>query len=156
MEETLLGIIPNTHTGLFGQKAFNLIITDKRLIAAALTSDMIKQAAKERSDESKAQGDGVLKRMAKTAFVGVDLYKRYYQMPLETIVSENSENFSLEPSMVKKISVKTGTYDQDNNRSTPNEIHIKSTLGKHVFSFTSIQPKEAYTLLSQTFGSVLK
>jgi hypothetical protein len=156
MEETLLGIIPNTHTGLFGQKAFNLIITDRRLIAAALTSEMIKQAAKEKSEESKAQGDGILKRMAKTAFVGVDLYKRYYQMPLNNIVSENPGNFSLEPSMVKKISVKTGRYDQETSKTTPNEIRIKSTLGKHVFSFTSIQPKEARALLSQTFGSVLK
>lgn len=156
MEEKILGIIPNTHTGMFGQKAFNLIITERRLIAAALKSDMIKQAAKEKSEESKEQGDGILKRMAKTAFVGVDLYKKYYQMSPETIVAENPENFSIEPSMVKKISVKTGTFDQESNRSTPNEIRIKSTLGKHVFSFTSIQPKEARTLLSQTFGSVLK
>jgi hypothetical protein len=156
MEETIRGIIPNTHTGLFGQKAFSLILTDKRLIIAALTSDMIKQAAKEKAEESKEQGDGILKRMVKTAFAGVDLYKKYYEMPIESILSENPGNYYLEPSMVNKISVKQGHYDDSSGRSTPNEIKIKSTQGKHVFTFASPSAKEAKALLSQTFGAVVK
>ena len=156
MEETIRGIIPNTHAGLLGQKAFNLILTDRRLIVATLTSEMIKQAAKQKAEESKQQGEGILKRMAKTAFAGVDLYKKYYGMPIENILSENPGNYYLEPSMVHKISVKQGRYDDSSGRSTPNEIKIKSTQGKHVFTFPNPSAKEAKALLTQTFGTVVK
>jgi len=155
-DEQILGIIPNTHTGLFGNKCFNLIITNKRLVAASLTSEMLKEAAKKRSEESKNRGEGFLKRWASTMFSGVEYYKKYYDMQINDILSENQENFVLEPSMVNKIKIKTGHFNEAQEKTMPHELIIKSTNGKHKFNFSNISPKEAKNLLSKTFGATVK
>ena len=156
MEESIIGIIPNTHSGMFGQKAYNLIVTDKRLIVAALKSAMIKEHIKKKSDESKEAGDGALKRWAKSAFSGYSYFQKYFDMKPEEILAENPENYFLDASMIKKISVKQGHIDQESNRSLPNEIKIKSTQGKYKFTFTGITVKEVKGFLSQPFGGCVK
>ena len=152
MDESIQGIIPNTQSCMLGQKAFNLIITDKRLIVATLTSDMIKQEAKRQAEESKAQGEGIFKRMAKTATAGTSLYKKYFDMTAEQILAEHADNYAIDPSMVKKIKVKQGYFKEHQSKRTPNELKIKTTDGKKVFRFSHPTAKEAKNMISQTFG----
>jgi len=155
MDESIVGIISNVRTGLLGQKAYNLIITDKRLIAAVVTSKMLSDAAKQQAAESKAKGEGLLKRMASTAFSGYHYHEKYFEMPPEEILAENSDNFYLEPSMIKKISIKQGYFNEHQERSNPHQLKIKANNGKYVFSFSSVNPKQAKEFLSQAFGSLL-
>ncbi len=150
-DEKIIGIIPNTHTGLFGNKCYNLVVTDKRLIAAELTSQMIKDSAKKNADESKARGEGILKRMASTMFSGVNYHEKYFSMPVEQIISENPNNFVIEPKMVRKIKVSYKTIDAEQNKYQ-NEIKIKWTGGKSVFRFNSISKKDAKNILANTFN----
>jgi len=155
MDESIIGIISNVRTGLLGQKAYNLIVTDKRLIAAIVTSKMLSDAAKKQAAESKEKGEGLLKRMASTAFSGYHYHEKYFEMTPEDILSENTENFYLDPSMIKKISIKNGYFDEHQEKSNPHQLKIKSNNGKFVFSFSSVNPKQAKEFLSHAFVSYL-
>lgn len=154
-DEKIVGIIPNTHTGFFGNKCYNLIVTDKRLVVAELTSAMIKESSKKASEESKARGEGILKRMAGTAFSGVNYYDKYFSMPMDQIISENPNNFIIDPSMVNKIRLSSRYIDADQTRFE-NEIKIKWSGGKTVFKFNSISKTEAKNILENTFPSKVK
>jgi hypothetical protein len=155
MNESIVGIISNVRTGLLGQKAYNLIITDKRLIAAVVTSKMLSDAAKQQAADSKARGEGLLKRMASTAFSGYHYHEKYFDMSPEDILSENTDNFSLEPSMIKKMSIKHGHFNENQGKQDPHQLKIKANNGKFTFSFSSVNPKQAKEILSQAFGSFL-
>lgn len=153
--EEVVGIIPNTHAGFLGQKAYNLIVTNHRLIVAELTKDMVKEEVKKVTTESKEQGDGILKRMAKTMTSGVNIYQKYYSMPVENILNENPGNYSIAANDVKKIRVKIGMM-YDDGRNNPDEIRIKWTKGKDSFKFSSVGAGEAKNILKKTFGDLVK
>lgn len=153
--EEIVGIIPNTHAGFFGQKAYNLIVTNQRLIVAELTSDMLKKEAEKARQESKEQGDGFLKRWAKTATSGTSFYQRYFSMPIDSILNENPSNYSISVNDVKKIRIKIGTM-YDDGKKTPNEIRIKWSNGKENFRFSSISSNEVKSILKKTFGGLVK
>lgn len=155
MEETIVGIIPNTHSGMFGQKAYNLIVTNERLIIATLTSEMIKQHAKETSENGKAAGEGRLKRWAKSAFSGYNYYEKYFNMNPDDILAEHQDNYYLDAGMIKKISVKQGHIDHESGKSLPNELKIKSSKGKLKFTFSQITVKEAKKYLSNPFSGLV-
>lgn len=152
--EEIMGIIPNTHSGFLGQKAYNLIVTNNRLIVAELTKDMLKDEAKRVTDETKEQGEGIFNRMAKTMSSGTNLYQKYYSMPIESILAENPGNYSIAVNDVKKIRIKLGMM-YDDGRNTPNEIRIKWANGKESFKFSS-STGDAKNILKKTFGNLVK
>lgn len=155
MDEKIIGIIPNVDAGFLGQKSFNLVVTDKRLIAAILTGKMISEAVKQTREESKNQGEGILKRMAKTAFSGYSYHQKYFNMSPDEILSENTENFYLDNTMIKKIKVMHGAFNHQQNIYDPNILKIKAINKKYKFSFTSMSAKEAKNLLAHPFKSHL-
>lgn len=156
MDEKIIGIIPNVDSGFFGQKSFNLVVTNKRLIAAILTNKMLKETVKQTREESKDQGDGVLKRIARTAFSGYAYHKKYFDMSPEDILLENTENFYLDSTMIKKIKVRSGAYNNEQGTYDPNILKIKSVNGKYKFLFSHMSTKEVKTLLSHPFGTLIK
>ncbi len=153
--EEIVGIIPNTHAGFLGQKAYNLIVTNQRLIVAELTSDMLKNEAKKAREESKEQGEGFLKRMAKTMTSGTSYYQKYFDMPVENILNENPNNYSISVNDIKKIRIKIGMMYED-GKNNPNEIRIKWNNGKETFRFSNIGAGEAKKILKKTFGNLVK
>lgn len=155
MEESIVGIIPNVSTGLLGQKAYNLIVTDKRLIAAVMTSKMLSDAAKTQAAESKGRGEGFLKRMASTAHSHSHFHEKYFEMSPDEILSEHPENYYLDPSMIKKMSIKKGSINDFEDKTNPHQLNIKSTKGKFKFSFSTITPKEVKKVLSPAFNGFI-
>ena len=153
-EEEIVGIIPNTKSGFLGQKAYNLIVTNHRLIVAELTKDMLKDEAKRVTDETKEKGEGIFSRMAKTMSSGTNLYQKYYSMPIESILTENPGNYSITVNDVKKIKIKLGMM-YDDGRNIPNEITIKWANGKESFKFSS-STNDAKNILKKTFGNLVK
>ena len=105
--EEIVGIIPNTKSDFLGQKAYNLIVTNHRLIVAELTKDMLKDEAKRVTDETKEKEEGIFSRMAKTMSSGTNLYQKYYSMSIESILTENPGNYSIAVNDVKKNQDKT-------------------------------------------------
>ena len=155
VEETIVGIIPNVRSGILGQKAYNLVLTTKRMIVAQLTSQMIKDEAQRRALESKERGEGRLTRYASTVTAGTSLYKRYEAMPVPEILGENPGNYAIEAGQVKSFRIKKGgvIYDGTNQlRNRPHELHLKWAEGKTVFKFSSVDDKEAKALVQKIFG----
>lgn len=153
--EEIVGIIPNVQSGFLGQKAYNLIVTNNRLIVAELTNDMIKNEAKKVREDSKSQGEGFFKRMAKTMTSGTSYYQKYFSMPVENILNENPNNYNIFVNNVKKIRINNGYMHNDGKR-IPNEIKIKWDNGKVSFKFTSIGSGEAKNILRKSFGNLVK
>jgi len=152
-EEQVLGVIPNVKSGVFGQKIYNLVATDKGIIVAQLTSSMIKEEAKRVTEELKEQGAGRLKRMSATMTAGINLYKRYFSMPVADIIAETNGNFSIGQNQVKSIKIKRNSSNEDINS---HELTIKWSGGKSKFNFSDVSPKEAKALLIQTFGDMVR
>jgi hypothetical protein len=154
--EEIVGIIPNTQSGFLGQKAYNLIVTNHRLIVAELTNDMIKNEMKKVKEDSKKQGDGFFTRWTKTMTSGANsYYKKYFSMPVENILNENPNNYCIFINNIKKIRVHNG-YMHNEGKRIPNEIKIKWDNGKESFRFTSIESVEAKNILRKTFGVLVK
>lgn len=103
--ERLIGIIPGVSRkkGLFGVEGFSVVVTEKRIIFAAVTNEMIKEAAKKESE-----GKGFLAGMLGAATVEYTFHKRYYDMAPEAVLAENSQNFAVELSRIKKVKVEEG------------------------------------------------
>ena len=153
-EEQVLGVIPNVKSGVLGQKTYNLVATNKGIIVAQLTSSMIKEEAKRVAEELKEQGADRLKRMGATMTAGINLYKRYFSMPVADIISETKGNFSIGQNQVKAIRIKTNNFSDKGKDQ--HELTIKWSGGKSKFNFSDISPKVVKDILRQTFGDIVK
>ncbi|MFG0252273.1 MAG: hypothetical protein ACF8NJ_05300, partial [Phycisphaerales bacterium JB038] len=81
--------------GLFRRATFSLVITPERIIAARLTSRMLRDEAKRASAEAKASGKGMLGRMAATMTTGFRFHDRYLQMAADQALAEHESNFAI-------------------------------------------------------------
>jgi len=152
-EEQVMGVIPNVSSGILGQKMYNLVVTDRRLVVVQLTSSMIKEEVKRVTEELKEQGAGRLKRMGATMTAGINLYRRYFSMPVADIFAETNGNFSIGQNQVKKISFKNNFSDKGKDE---HELTIKWEGGKLKFRFSDTNPKEAKAFLAKTFENIVK
>ncbi len=101
--ETVTGAFPvSRKKGMFAQESFHLIFTPRRLIFAAFTNEMIKQAAKEEGKE------GFLAGMVGAATLGYTYYKHYLSMDPEIALRENPQNFALDISRIRKVKLEMG------------------------------------------------
>ncbi len=109
--EKVVYIIPNLtyKKGMFKSASVNLVVTDKRLIVAHITKEMLKEARKE--------AGGFLRGITS----GFTLYKKYYEMEPEKILQETADNFSIPISEIKEIKLKSG----DSETGKQDEIEVK-------------------------------
>jgi len=79
-------------------------------------------------------------------------------MAIEDILSETEGNFAIDASGIKRLRVERGPGGDIDTPGGPDRLIIKSTTGKHVFTFgtKSISAKEARALLKEAFGEVVK
>jgi len=155
VEEQIVGIIPSVHGGMFGQKAYNIIVLNNGLIIAQLTKKMMNEEIKKVSESSKEQGDGILKRMASTMTAGYKIHEKYFTMTAEQIRNETEGNVFITNESVKKIRIRMGHIHED-GRNQPNEIKIVWDTGKQKYTFNQINAKQAKDLLQQTLGTKVK
>ncbi len=156
--ETITGMLPYLNSGVFGQKAYSMIITDQRIIIAKFSNKRYKEELNKHNKELKDQGVGTLGRMKESMGYTHTFVQRYFQMQPDEILNEDSENFSLNPQQINKIKFKRGqTYsDADSQYTKPNEIIIKHSNGKTTFKFQQPTLKEAQTLLQPLLGHTFK
>ncbi len=131
--ETVLGVIPASHkTGMFSQEGMHIIVTGSRLICAAFTNEMVKQAAKE---EGKS---GFLSGMIGAATIGYTYYKRYLTMAPDLALKENPQNFCLERGNLRRVKLELGKRQIDRSRNVdvyqPGKLEIESHSEKYTFS----------------------
>ena len=167
--EKILGVIPNASIkkSIFKTENYNLIISDKRLIAAKFTSQLMKEEAKKRVDEAKEEKKNKLTQFFVNIGTGLTFYKRYLDMNPEEIIKESEGNYTLEPDIVKSVTIKKGTVQSstaglsigfntssvDSNQSIPHRIIIETIKEKMIFFFNT-DIGEAKSLLTQLFKNV--
>jgi hypothetical protein len=153
--ETITGIVPNTtrKKGWFSQQSFNLVLTDKRIIAAELTSGMIKNEAAKVSKDAKEQGAGILSRTFSTLFSGYSVYKKYYTMLPADILQENPGNFCIDAGTIEKIKINHKHVERDGQHYDETEIQIKASGGKYSFKLTGsgMSSKDAKDLFAKAY-----
>jgi len=134
--EQIVGIIPDLKhkKGFLKYEACNVIVTDRRLIVARMTKQMRKVLASTSAEE------------------------KYRGMAIEDILSETEGNFAIDASGIKRLRVERGAGGDIDTSGGPDRLIIKSTAGKHVFTFgtKSISAKDAKAILKEAFGEVVK
>lgn len=120
--ETLIGIIPavSRKKGLLGAESFNIVVTEKRMIFAEMTGDMVKEEAKKYGQE------GFLTGMLGAMTVGYTLHKRYLNMSPEDALHENPGNFFIDLNRIKKVRIEEGKRQREKSRG--NETHENSRI----------------------------
>jgi len=134
--EQIVGIIPDLKhkKGFLKYEGCNVIVTGSRLIIAIMTKQM-----------RKSLGD-------------IPLDQKYRGMTMDAILAETQGNFAIDASGIKRLRVERGAGGDINTSGGPDRLIIKSTAGKHVFTFgkKSILAKEAKAILNGAFGEVVK
>jgi len=103
--EALIGVIPSVSRkkGLMGVEGFNIIVTQRRMIFAVATNEMIKEEAKRVGKEG-----GFFAGMLNAATVGYTFYKRYLDMVPDAALAENPQNFAVDLSRIRKVKIEAG------------------------------------------------
>jgi hypothetical protein len=132
--EQIIGVIPavSRKKGMFNIENFNVVVTEKRMIFALMTNEMIKEEAKKAGKEG-----GLLSGIANAMTVGYTFYKRYFDMTPESALKETAGNFDIERSSLRKIKFVEGQYKRDQNRRNyydNSKLELETAGGK--FSFT--------------------
>ena len=158
--EALIGIIPavSRKKNLMAMEGFNIIVTQRRMIFAVMTNDMVNQAAKQAGKEG-----GFLGGIINAATVGYTFYKRYLTMPPDAALAENPQNFAVELSQVRKIKI-TGEKEIENyftmeanqnsileqHRYQPGTISIETAGSNYNFSLPSSSMNMALEIVKKT------
>ncbi len=153
-DERIAGIIPamRRKTGLFSSKVFNLVVTDRRILFAEVTNEMLKQAAKDAASEAKADGKGFFARTAATARSWHRVHQQYWQMTPEAILAESSSNTSIDHRDVVSIRIRGGGFDYDDGQQASDEMLIKTNREKVKLFFERGRSGEARSLLRELLG----
>jgi len=149
-DESILDIIPNASRkkGWFKQQTWNLVFTNRRMIAALLTDQAVKAEAASAAQAAQAQRADALERMWSTALAGVNLHKKYLSMPVDQILAENPENFSVELSQIESVKTTAGEMAHA-GRWEPDTLTIRTASDKMEFQLglRSLSAGEATTIL---------
>lgn len=146
--EEVIGVISASRkSGMFSQEGFHIVVTARRLVFAAFTNDMLKQAAK---DERRS---GFLSGMMGAMTLGYTYYKRYLSMSPEVALKENPQNFAVDRAKIRKIKLDLGKRQTDRNRHVdvyePSRLEIETAGEKYVFSVPNHFHEMESTVLRQ-------
>ncbi len=153
--ESVVGVISfvERRKGLFGSESFNLVLTADRLVFAKVTSEMLKAAVAEARQEAKAQGKGFFGQWGAQLGASGNIAERYYQMPVDAILREHSDNFQLPLGQIQKVQVKHGHFDED--QANPDYLIIRAG-SKMRFSLKGVSAGQAKKVLRQVLGDRVK
>jgi hypothetical protein len=158
-DESILDIIPNASRkkGWFKQQTWNLVFTNRRMIAALLTDQAVKAEAASAAQAAQAHRADALERMWSTALAGVNLHKKYLSMPVEQILAENPENFAVELSQIESVKTAAGEMAQA-GKWEPDTLTIRTTSDKMEFQLglRSLSASEATTILRPIIRNRIK
>lgn len=152
--ERIVGIVPGMRrkTGWFSSTSYNLVVTDRRILFATLTKQMLNQAAKEAAAEGKAQGKGFFGRAAIMLASSRRVYEKYWQMAPEAILAETPGNFALNRPDVASIRIVPGAYHGHQQQQSPDRMVVKTQQGKMKLVFDQQGAAEAKALLEGWMG----
>jgi hypothetical protein len=130
--ETISGAVQVVRKkSMFSFEMFHLIVTSKRIIFAAFTNDMVKQAAKE------AGQTGFFSGIVASATIGYTYYKKYLTMDPEAALKENPQNFIIQRNNIRKVKLEIGARHRDaktrHETWDESKLEIETTSEKYSF-----------------------
>jgi hypothetical protein len=130
--ETVTGAVQVVRRkNMFSFETFHLILTSKRMIFAAFTNDIVKQAARE------AGQTGFFSGLVGAATIGFTYYKKYLTMDPEAVLRENPQNFALQRSNIRKVKLEMGSRHRDpktrHETWDESKLDIETTTEKYSF-----------------------
>jgi hypothetical protein len=125
-----------------------IAVTPQRMIFARVTSEMLKESAKEASEEAKAQGKGFFGRIKSQMGAHFNFGDKYIGKNPQEILVDHEDNFEINNRNIKRIQVRSKTRGEDDDYY---EFNIETTSGKYKFEFPSTLPKN-YDNLKSIYG----
>jgi len=131
--EQIAGIIPNAErkTGVFKSETFNIIVSDRRMVLALLTGEMIRAQVKEVSKK------GFFSGVAGALTAGGNYYKKYADMAPEEALKENPQNFAVTFNSITNLRIIEGHSHVTTKGKAPvydeSYMEIETSAGKHKF-----------------------
>ena len=157
VQEPIVGTLTGLQRsgGFLGMKkdTFNLIVTPTRLVFAAVTQQMMKDAVATANAEAKAQGKGFLKRVAaQMAWMNV-IRRQYENMPVDAILAHFPGSYAIANGQIQRIRFRESFADEDHEATR--QMVVVTTGGKQRFDLqTSV--REAKNLLKQTLPHLVR
>ncbi|MDY0341706.1 MAG: zinc ribbon domain-containing protein [Coriobacteriia bacterium] len=149
--EQILAVIGNLTLvgGFMGlkQKAYTLVITDRRLIFAELTKEKIAAMVNAARDDAKASGKGFFGQWGAQLKSSMSYHDVYWQLSPDAALAETSGNWAIERSQYQGAKFRMGVSDEDTN--TPDVLTIKAASGKYKFNVQG-----SLSALKKTFREV--
>jgi hypothetical protein len=153
--EPVLGVLLLRKPKSFGRyDTFTGVLTDKRLIFAQMTSDMLKDAAMQARNQAKAEGKGFFGQWGDQLKASFGFTQRYLSMPPSTALNETPGNFYVDHAGVRELKLKLKNLQQGNMENHEFELEFQSTSGK--FEFRMDDNNDYVKLLKQVYGDRVK
>ena len=151
-EERVTGVIPDLRTGMFGNKSYSLVITDRRLIFAQVTNELLKQ---EREKVVGNSGGGLMSKWKASMSSHFNFHERYYNMNPDSALQENPENYQISPEQIRSIKLNSSQAWSNDGKQKPNKMVIKWSGGKNKYNFNKVSTGEVKKTLRPLLGSKL-
>lgn len=153
--EKVIGIMPclSRKKGLLAVEGFNAVVTDRRIVFALMTNEMIRE-------EAKKDRGGFLANMAGAATAGYNIWKRYQNMTPEQALTENPQNFAIALNQIRKVKFDAGRtllkkgvisvgVNVNRDKDEPAHLEIETATEKIKFDIATNFQEEARTALKQ-------
>jgi hypothetical protein len=113
--ERILGAVPVVFKkSMFSQESYHIIVTERRLVVALATNEMLKEEAKKQSK------GGFMSGMVGSMTIGFTFYKRYLDMDPDIALRENPQNYQIDRNQISRVRLQIGSHHRDPQRHTDN------------------------------------
>jgi hypothetical protein len=107
-KELIFGAIPVIHKkSIFSVESYHVIVTERRLIMALLTNEMVKEAAKNEGKE------GFWSGMVGVMTLGYTYYKKYLNLDPEIALKETPQNYQIDRGQISRLRFQEGRKRRD-------------------------------------------
>jgi hypothetical protein len=155
--EPVLGVIPNVRKmKMLGAAwdTYTIVVTDRRMILAQLTQEMMNVAIAEANAKAKAEGKGFFGIIGSQLSASFGFGRRYETMSPDAALAETAGNFAIENSRVTAIRISLLGTQSSGTEWEEFRMIIESMDGK--LEYIIAQDDRFTTLLQTAYGDRLK
>lgn len=155
-QECALAVLPGAvrRSGLMGLKheMFVIVFTDRRVVFAAQTSEMMKANIQRARDAAKVEGKGFFGQWG--AQFGANSGSEYLQIPPQQILAEQPANFYLNNDQMRRI--RLNEQHDDESAISTYTLEFETLGGKFKFHFNNMDIRGWKKQLQQYYGSIVR
>jgi len=149
--ESVIGVMSLRKPKSFGRwDSFTGVVTNRRLIFAQMSSQMVKAASDAAVAQAKAEGKGFFGQWGDQLRAAFNVSQRYLRMQPSAILSETPGNFDIANSFITEIELKL----EKQGNADEFEIQVKSASVKYEFRMD--ENSDYVKLLKQVYGEKVK